>query len=90
MRKVLIELNDISDVETLGLDLGIRMSALEKIMTEHPQQLEKQKTRVIYHWLKGREIVREKQGEPPTWTGLADAVSRLDPTLSERIRRQYC
>ena len=89
MQEILTEFSDICDVETLGLDLGIRMSSLEKIMTEHPQ-LERQKTRVIYHWLKRRDIVQEKQDKHPTWTELADAVTKLDPTLSERIRRHYC
>ena len=90
MQEILTEFSDICDVETLGLGLGLRLSALEKIMTEHPQQLEKQKICVFSHWLKRRDIVRKKQNELPTWTGLADAVTRLDPKLSERIQCLYC
>ena len=89
LQRIVTELNDIFDVQTLGLGLGIRMSSLEKIKTDNPQ-VEQQKTQVIYYWLKRRNIIREKQGERPTWTGLAYAVARLDPTLSEKIQHQHC
>ena len=89
MENIITELSDISDVETLGLKLGIRMSALEKIMFEYPQ-LERQKTKVIYYWLKRKDIIREKQNEHPTWDRLVRAVARLDPLLSDRIRHHHC
>ena len=54
LRKVINELNAISNVELLALNLGIHMSAWLKIEAEH--QVEKQKTRVLYHWLKRMEI----------------------------------
>ena len=88
LETVVTELNDVADVECLGLSFGIRMSALDKIKLDYPQ-LEGQKRRVIYYWLKRKEIVRRKQNEHPTWSGLADAVARLDPSLSERIRHQH-
>ena len=65
------------------------MSALERIMTDY-QLLEKQKTKVIYHWLKRRGVVRQKQNELPTWAGLAESVASLDPVLSKRIHDKYC
>ena len=83
------ELDNITDVEGLGLALGIRMSALEKIML-NCSNLDKQKTKVIYHWLIRKDIVRQRQGESPTWNGIADAVARLNPSLSERIHRRHC
>ena len=90
LQRIITELSDISNVATLALNLGIRASALIKIMAEHPQQVEAQKMHVLYHWLKRKEIIEDKRSEYPTWTGLAEAVARLDLTLSERIRHQYC
>ena len=89
MEIVVTELDDIADIEHLGLKLGIRMSALKKIQVDYPQ-LEGQKANVIYCWLQRRDIVRHKQNEHPTWSALADAVRLLNPSLSERIRRQHC
>ena len=86
---ILTEVRDIVDVLELGLALGIRKSALDKIMTDN-RNLEHQKLNVIYYWLTRREIVRKKQNEHPTWGGLADAVDCVNPTLSERIRHKYC
>ena len=87
LETVVSVLNDIADVECLGLNLGIRMSALDKIKVDYPH-LEGQKRRIIYHWLKRKDIVRRRQNEPPTWDGLADAVAILDCTLSKKIRNQ--
>ena len=89
LERIATELRDITDVVGLGLKLGIRMSALKKITADYPQ-LERQKTEVVYYWLKRREIVRDKQNEHPTWDGLAHAVARLDPALSDRIHHQHC
>ena len=89
MGKVVRELNDIADVECLGISLGIRMSALKKIKVDNPQ-LEGQKANVIYHWLQRTDIVRHKQNKHPTWGELADAMDVLNPSLSERIRLEYC
>ena len=57
-------LDDITDVENLGLNLGIRMSALKRITISYPL-MEKQKKKVIYYWLQRRDIVRHKQNEHP-------------------------
>ena len=89
METVITELNDVTDIESLGLALGIRMSALEKIALNYSKP-DKQKTKVIYYWLTRKDIVRQKEREFPTWDGIADAVARLNPSLSERIRCQHC
>ena len=89
MEAVNTELCDIINVEALGLALGIRMSALEKIKLDY-SGVDNQKTRVIYYWLTRKEIVRGRQGEYPTWDVIADAVAKLNPVLSERIHRQHC
>ena len=90
LQRIITELRDMSDVEPLALNLGIRMTAWLRIMAEHPQQVETQKRRALYHWLKRMEIIESKQSEHPTWIGLAEAVAGFDPMLSEKIRRQHC
>ena len=82
-------LNDITNVERLGLNLGIHMSALERIMINYPL-MERQKTKAIYYWLQRRDIVWHKHNEHPTWGGLTDAMRMLNPSLSARIRLQHC
>ena len=89
MQRIVTELTAISDIVSLGLELGIRMSALEEIKADNPQ-VKQQRMQVVYYWLKRRDIVRTRQDECPTWTGLANAVGSLDHALSERIRCQYC
>ena len=88
MQAIATELKDITDVEALGLELGIRMSALERIMIDYPL-LERQKKKVIFYWLKRRDIVRHKQNEHPTWNGLANAVAAFDPFLSKKIHHKH-
>ena len=83
------ELSDVTDVEELGLALGIRMSALEKIVLDYPR-VDKQKRKVIYYWLTRKEIGRQRRGESPTWNVIVSAVAKFNPALSERIRRKYC
>ena len=61
---IVTELKDITDVLELGLALGIRKSALDKIMQDSTK-LEKQKIEVIHYWLTRRDIVRQKPGEHP-------------------------
>ena len=83
LQKIVTELSDIA----LALNLGIRMSAWLKIEAEHPQQVEKQKMRVLYYWLKRMEIIESKMSEDPTWARLAEAVAKIDPKI---IRCKYC
>ena len=90
MRRIISELNDISNIEPLALNLGIRMSAWLKIEAKHPQQVEKQKTRVLYYWLSRMEIIEDKQSEDLTWAKLAEAIAEIDPRLSKGIQCKYC
>ena len=86
---VVSELHDVTDVMELGLALGIRKSSLDRIIQENTK-LGKQKIEVIHYWLTRRDIVRKKQGECPGWIGLADAVAKVNPKLSLKIKDQHC
>ena len=77
------------DAELLGGNLGIHLSALDKIKVDYPQ-LEEQNMRVIHCWLKRNNIVQRRQNEHPTWDALSQAVDSLNRSLSEMIRDQYC
>ena len=85
---VVTELKVVTDVMELGLALGIRKSSLDHIIQENTK-LEKQKIEVIYYWITRKDIVRPRQGECPEWKGLADAVARVNPTLSHTIQNQH-
>ena len=89
MYTIVSELRNVTDVLKLGLALGIRKSALDKILWGSTN-LEDQKIEVIHYWLTRRDIVRQKQGECPGWNGLADAIAEINPALSQRIRHQHC
>ena len=88
MEAIVAELQPITDVVGLGLHLGVRMSALEKIEAEY-SNLEQQKTEVIYLWLNRRDVVQKKWDERPTLDELTDAVAKLNSSLSWRIRHKY-
>ena len=88
MEAIVTELDDITDVVRLGLYLGVRMSALEKIETEYPS-LKLQKKEIIYRWLKREDIIQQKQAERPTWDKLTDAVAKLDLSSSKKIRHKH-
>ena len=89
MNTIVFELHDITDVLTLGLALGIRKPALDKIMQGNAT-LEGQKIQVVDYWITRKDIVRQRQGDCPGWKGLADAVAWVNPTLSHKIKRQHC
>ena len=88
MNAIVTELDDISDVMLLGLNLGILMSALDRIKAEYPSPVQ-QKTEIVYLWLKRKDVIRQKQGEHPTVGELIDAVARLNVSVSRRIRHKY-
>ena len=88
MESIVTELDGITDVVLLGLDLGIRMSTLSRIMGEY-STLERQITEVIYHWLKRENIIRQKQNERPTVGVLTDAVAKRSTALARKIRHKY-
>ena len=89
LHKVLNELIEISQVTSLGLSLGLRMSSIEGIKNDC-QSSDEQKTIVVYRWLKRQDIVRDYQSCPPTWNQLALAVAKENPTVSRRIQEKYC
>ena len=86
---IVSELQDVTEVLKLGLALGIRKSALDRIMQDNTN-LEDRKIEVIHYWLTRRDITRLKQGECPGWNEVAVAVARVNPALSQRIRQQHC
>ena len=89
MDTIVTELKGVTDILELGLALGVRKSTLDQIMQDNAN-LQKQKIHVIHYWLTRRDIVRNKKRECPGWDGLADAVARVNPSLSDRIRHQHC
>ena len=82
LQRVLTEIKPVSQVQSLGLALGLLASAIEKIQKEFAA-IKEQKIEVIKCWLRRREIIREMQASPPTWSQLADAVAEDDVALSK-------
>ena len=78
-----------SQVQSLGLSLGLLASAIEKIRKDFPS-VKEQKIELIKCWLRRMEIIREMQGCPPTWSQLVEAVAEDDVALSNSIQNKYC
>ena len=89
LQRIVGELGRVVDVCGLGLCLGLRLSALEKIKVDE-HSLEKQKIKMLHHWLTRKDIIRDKQGEVPRWSELADAVAKENHVLGQQIRDKYC
>ena len=89
LETVVAAVDGVTDAERLGLSLGIRLTALDKIKADYPQ-VEGRKTRVIHCWLIRSDIVRKRQNEHPTWDALVNAVATFNPALSKKIHDQYC
>ena len=87
--EVLVEITAVSQVQSLGLALGLLPSAIEKIQIDFTL-VNEQKTELIKCWLRRKEIIRKKQSCLPTWSQLVDAVARVDVALSESIRSKHC
>ena len=86
---IIEEIHELSDVERLGLNLGLYMPAIERIQDQYksPGQQER---RIILYWLQRKDIVPNKQACLPTWEALADAVAKQSTALSHKIRAKYC
>ena len=84
LQRVLMEIKSVSEVESLGLNLGLLMSAINEIQKDF-MTVKKQRIQIISRWLRRTEIIREMQACPPTWSQLADAVADEDSTLSDHI-----
>ena len=78
-----------SQVQSLGLNLGLLASAIEKIQKDFAS-VKEQKIELIKYWLRRREIIRNMQSCPPTWSQLADAVDEDNFALSKSIRSKHC
>ena len=89
LQDVLEEIQSVSQVKSLGLALGLLVTAIEKIQKDF-SSVKEQKIVVIIYWLTRKEIIRKMQSSPPTWRQLADAVTEEDPSLSDRIRSKFC
>ena len=89
LQRVLTEIKSVSEVESLGLNLGLLMSAINEIQKDFTT-VKKQRIQIINRWLRRAEIIREMQAFPPTWSQLADAVADEDSALSHHIRSKYC
>ena len=89
LQTVLKEIESLSQVHILGLNLGLRNSAIERIQKDYAS-VKEQKIQVINYWLKRTEIIRGMKSCPPTWSQLADAVAEEDNALSDHIRSKYC
>ena len=89
LQSVLTEIKAVNQVQSLGLALGLLLSAIDKIQKDFAT-VKEQKIQVINYWLKRTEIIRDKQSCPPTWSQLAEAVADEDTALSDHIRCKYC
>ena len=89
LQRVLMEIKSVSQVRSLGLALGLLITAVDEIQKDCAT-VKEQKIQIIKYWLKRIEIIREMQACPPTWSQLADAVANEDVALSNQIRSKYC
>ena len=89
LQRVLTVIKPVSQVQSLGLALGLLPSAIDEIRKDFTS-VKEQKIEVIKYWLRRIEIIHDMQSHPPTWSQLADAVAEEDVALSDRIRHKYC
>ena len=86
---ILEEVHQVTNIQRLGLHLGLYISAIDKIQDQYKSP-EQQKTRIIQYWLQRKDIIPDKQSCLPTWNGLADAVAKESTALSRAIRAKHC
>ena len=89
LQDVLAGVKSVSQVQSLGLALGLLVSAIDKIQKDFTT-VKEQKIQVIKFWLNRTEIIRNMQSCSPTWSQLADAVADEDTALGDSIRCKYC
>ena len=77
----------------LGMALGLKLSALDKIKSENPQNCDEALRAVIKTWLSRADIVRDKQSVIPSWKSLviavADSAGGGNPALANRIATNH-
>ena len=88
MQTILDEVESITDMEGLGLALGIYMTSVQKIM-ESSSQLH-QKREIIWYWLTRKDIIPSKCGQVPNWSLLVEAVNKENPIIAQTIHSKYC
>ena len=86
---ILKEIRQVTKIESLGLSLGLHMSAIDKIQADY-RSSEEQKTRIIWHWLQRKDIIPNRQSHDPSWNELCNAVAEEDAALSHKIRAKHC
>ena len=89
LQLILEEIHQVTKIERLGLNLGLHMSAIDKIQAEYSSP-EERKTRIIWHWLQRKDIIPNRQSHDPSWNQLCNAISKESTALSLRIRAKYC
>ena len=89
LQLIVEEIHEIADLEGLGLNLGLCMTAIERIQDQYRSPVQ-QERRIILYWLQRKDIVPHKQACLPTWEVLADAVAKQSTALSQKIRAKYC
>ena len=89
LRIILEEVPQATSIERLGLNLGLRMSAIDQIQDQYKSP-EQQKRRIIWYWLLRKDITPDMKSCLPTWGALADAVAKESTALSLEIRAKYC
>ena len=89
LQNVLTEIESVTEVESLGLNLGLLISTIDEIQQDCAT-VKKRRIQIIKCWLRRTGIIREMQACPPTWSQLADAVAKQNQALSDHIRSKYC
>ena len=89
LQKVLTEIESVTEVESLGLNLGLLISMIDEIQQDYAT-VKKRRVQIIKCWLRRIGIIRDKQACPPTWSELAGAVAKQNRDLSDHIRSKYC
>ena len=73
---------EVVDWKELGLKLGLLWHTLSVIEEEQRGNIKRCKREMLAAWLQGEDRAREQ-----TWSTLADALSKIDRALSNKIRK---
>ena len=87
LKNVKTALGIFSSWKDLGLNLGLRASALEEIEKDH-KFVKDQLREVLQRWLK--RIDNIDKNVCPTWSQLVEAVEPINRALSDEIKKKYC
>ena len=88
LRLILQEIRQVTDIEGLELNLGLHISAINKIQDEYKSP-EQRKRRIVWHWLRRKDITPDMESCLPTWEVLANAVANENFALSCEIQAKY-